>query len=249
MRRAPFVVAALLLALCPASPAAAQERPPLRASLAACESGAGPAARFAVFTGSMPALAGTQRMSMRFDLMERPDRARRWRRVRAPAFGRWDRSRVAGAAGFIYTKRVERLKEGARYRAVVRFRWLDRRGRVQRSARRTTAVCSQPFQRPNLAVEAVAIAPGPDAATYRYLVTVVNGGRTAASPSRLGLVTDAGDAVREVPALPPGGRTTVELVQRRCTEGSRLQVTLDLDRAVGESDEGDNASSWPCTGR
>jgi hypothetical protein len=119
MRRT-FVVVLLLLVIAPAH-VRAQERPPLRASLAACESGPQAGQRFAVFTASMPALAGTRQMSMRFDLMERRDGARRrWRRLTAPAFGRWDRSKEPGAAGFIYTKRVERLSQAAEYRATVR---------------------------------------------------------------------------------------------------------------------------------
>ena len=251
MRRTPFVVLALSIALglIPARALAQEERPPLAATLAACESGATAAERFAVFTGSMPAAAGTRRMLMRFDLMERRDGSKRWRRLRAPAFGRWERSKAAGAAGFIYTKRVERLKEAARYRAVVRFRWLDVNGRVQRETRRTTPTCEQPSQRANLQVEAVGIAPGPDASTYRYLVTVVNDGLTGAGAFQVGLVADDGEAVRDVPGLPAGGRTTVELVTRRCTERSRLAVTLDPGKVVDESSEADNATDWPCNGR
>ena len=89
MRRA---LLALLVAVVPAAPAFAQEEPPpLRATLAACEAGPNPAERFAVFTGSMPALPGTARMLMRFDLLQRPDGDRRWAPVRAKAFGRWER--------------------------------------------------------------------------------------------------------------------------------------------------------------
>ncbi|HEV2727069.1 MAG TPA: hypothetical protein VGV34_02185, partial [Solirubrobacterales bacterium] len=68
MRRAPFVF--LFLVLLAPAPAAAQERPKLAATLAACETGPDPEQRFAVFTGSMPAMKGTHHMSMRFDLEE-----------------------------------------------------------------------------------------------------------------------------------------------------------------------------------
>ena len=249
MRRTPLVLLALLLGLCPGAPARAQERPPLRATLAACESGPEAVARFAVFTGSMPALRGTRRMWMRFDLEERRRGARRWQRLRAPAFGRWDRSREPGASGFIYTKRVEQLKEAASYRAVVRFRWFDARGREQRQIRRITPPCEQPSQRPNLLVDALGIAPGPDASTYRYLVTVVNDGLTAAGPFSLGLVTDGGERVREVPGLAARGRTTVEIAGPRCAEMSTVTVKLDVRGDVAESDERDNGSNRLCGGR
>src|SRR3712207_3182421 len=143
MRRAPFVFL-LLLAL--AAPASAQERPKLAASLAACETGPDATQRFAVFTGSMPARPGTHRMSMRFDLESRgSDEAAPAQRVAAPKLSRWNRSKP-GVAGFIYTKRVTRLTPGCWYRAVVRFRWHDEKGRVQRSARRVTPFCHQPDQ-------------------------------------------------------------------------------------------------------
>ena len=61
-------IALLVLAL----PAAAQaQAPPLRAKLAACTSGPTAAVRTATFVGSMPAVAGTKRMWMRFDLLAR----------------------------------------------------------------------------------------------------------------------------------------------------------------------------------
>jgi hypothetical protein len=249
MRRALFAFSVLGLWLSLSVAVAAEDRVPLRATLAACESGPAPEQRFAVFTASMPALAGTERMWMRFDLMEKRARARRWTRLRAPAFGRWDRSHEAGASGFIYTKRVERLKETARYRAVVRFRWLDGRGRVQRETRRVTRTCTQPSQRPNLRVESLGIAPGADAGTSRYLVTVVNDGRTDAAAFTLGLVAGGREQVRDVPGLATGGRTTVELTGPRCEAGQQVAATLDIRGVVLEADERDNRAMRLCTGR
>lgn len=250
MRRTPFVFLILLLSLSLSVPARAQEEPPpLRAALAACESGPEADARFAVFTASMPARPGTRRMWMRFDLEERRIGAKRWQRLRAPAFGRWDRSKEIGASGFIYTKRVERLKEAARYRAVVRFRWLDAQGRIQRQTRRTTPVCEQPSQRANLVIEAVSIGPGPDAASSRYVVTVANSGLTPAGAFTLGVATEERELLRDVPGLAAGGRTTVEVVGPRCGDGSPVDVTLDVKGVVEESSERDNASMTACTGR
>jgi hypothetical protein len=246
MRRALF--AFLVVCLVPAASAAGQP-PALRASLAACESGATPAQRFAVFTGSMPALAGTRRMWMRFDLLEKRRGAKRWHRLKAPAFGHWDRSKVSGASGFIYTKRVERLKEDARYRAVVRFRWIDAKGHVQRERRRVTRSCTQPSQRPNLVVESVAIAPSPDPQAFRYIISVANDGPTAAGAFSLGLRIDGPVLAREVPGIAAGGRTTVEITAPRCREGADIAVTLDIARVVREASERDNAAIWPCGGR
>jgi CARDB len=245
MRRMTASLLPTLLLLVPAAPAVAQdEPPPLAATLAACQSGSTAEERFAVFTGSMPAMRGTRRMAMRFDLTTRPTGARVWTPVRARGFGRWQRS-DPGRAGFVYTKRVERLAQAAWYRVTVRFRWFGASG-VQRTTVRRTPACRQPDQRPDLQVESFAVAPGPDADSRRYVVGVRNAGRTAAGPFEVGLAGLARDAVRSVPALPAGERATVELVAPRCTDGEVVQVRLDPRGAVEESDERDNAFRWVC---
>jgi hypothetical protein len=248
MRRAPPVcLLTLALGLGAAVAAAAgpakQAPPKLAAALAACETGPERDQRFAVFTGSMPAMAGTRRMAMRFDLQERRSDTARFRRVAAPKFGRWNRSRP-GVGGFVFTKRVTRLEQGRWYRAVVRFRWIDARGRVQRTARRVTPVCHQPDQRPNLRLASFSAArPG------SYLVTVENAGQTPAGESTVALEPRPGvEAERIVPPLAPGERATVVVEAEKCDRGSVVVVQLDRHRAVDESREDDNRVEQDCPG-
>lgn len=246
MRRTLF--AFLLAVLVLAAPAAGQDRPPLRASLAACETGRERVERFAVFTGSMPAVRGTQRMAMRFTLLWRREGGTRWRASKARAFRRWHRS-APGRGGFVWTKRVEGLRESAQYRAVVRFRWYAAGGRLQREVARATPLCRQPSQRPNLRVEAIEIAPATEPDTSRYRITVINDGLTPAGAFTLGLVVAEDERVREVAGLAAGERTTVEVVGRACEPGRVARVTLDVRGVVKESDERDNASDRACGGR
>lgn len=242
MRRA--LLLTILLLLFVAATASAQERPKLAATLAACETGTEPEQRFAVFTGSMPAVKRTRRMSMRFDLEERGGAgaaAESSRAVAAPKLARWNRSK-AGVAGFVYTKRVTRLLENRWYRAVVRFRWHDARGRVIKSARRTTSFCHQPDQRPNLQLESLRAArPG------SYLVTIVNAGETPAAESTVGVEPrPETSAQRRVPPLAPDERTTVVVEAEPCAQGSVVVVQLDVAREVQESREDDNRLEVDC---
>jgi hypothetical protein len=237
MRRTPLLVL-LCLAVC-AAPAAGQERVPLRASLAGCTSGPKGKDRVAVFTASMPAMAGTNRMRMRFDLYERRSSKRRWRRINAPGFTGWVHSKSRGASGFVYTKRIERLRQGRVYRAVVRFRWYDATGRLQRSAMRRTPVCEQPDQRADLRVDGLEVVPVAGGMA-RYLITVVNDGLTAADDFTVGLSTPGGDDARDVAALAPGDRTTVEIRAEACSSTDRVQATVDVKGTVAEADERDN---------
>jgi len=222
--------------------AAQGERPKLGATLAACETGTDAAQRFAVFTGSMPALRGTRRMSMRFDLESRgSEEAATPQRVEAPKLSRWNRSK-AGVAGFVYTKRVTRLAQGRWYRAVVRFRWHDRRGRVQRSAKRVTPFCHQPDQRANLELVSVGRArPG------SYLVTIVNTGMTPAPESQVALEPrPEKESRRAVPPLAPGERTSVVVDGEPCVPGSVVVVQLDRTKVIDESREDDNRVESDC---
>src|SRR3954447_1674467 len=71
MRRLAAIACLLAPLAAPAAAAAAPERPPLQARLVACTTGPGAPARRATFTASMPAVARTARMAIRFDLLQR----------------------------------------------------------------------------------------------------------------------------------------------------------------------------------
>ena len=247
MRRAIAVLVPMLLIVVSAAPARGQEAPPpLAATLAACQSGATADERFAVFTGSMPAMRGTRRMAMRFDLAVRATGEKVWTAVRARGFGRWQRSEP-GHAGFVYTKRVERLAQAASYRVIVRFRWFGAAG-VQRTTLRRTAVCRQPDQRPNLQIETVlALGPGAEPGTSRYAVYVINTGRTAAGAFDVGEAGAPAERRRSIAGLPAGERATVEVVSSSgCAPGDVLDFRVDAGKAVDEARENDNGLIRPC---
>lgn len=245
-----LVLAAVVLAVVPASALAASGRqaaPPLRAEVSTCRTGATPAERFAVFGGSMPARRGASRMAMRFDLQIREPGDKTYRRLSAPSFGRWERSRP-GRSGFIYSKRVDGLKAPARYRAVVRFRWLDADGRTVTTATRTTPSCDQPDPRPNLRLLALRAGPGPQAGTTTYLLTVVNAGRGPAGAFDVTAGPDDGgpDATVTVGGMASREARVIEVVARSCAAGARVRIRLDVGAAVAESKEDDNDVRRAC---
>jgi len=243
MRRSVALLPVLLAALTPV-PAAFAQGPaatPLRAGLQECTTGDTAAERAAVFTGSMPALRGTRRMWMRFELQERRAGDGVWTRVAAPGLVLWERS-SPGRSGFVFAKRVERLAAPASYRAVVRFRWYDASGRLQRQTTRRTPVCRQPDPRPNIVVSAIAVlAPG------RYAVTVANRGRGAAAPFGVVLSIGGDDARRErVLGLEPGQVLTIPIEGAPCRAGAVLRAAADPEDDLDESDERDGVLARTC---
>lgn len=218
---------------------------PLRAHLAACETGPAAADRFAVFTGSMPTATGVAAMAMRFDLYERRPGSG-FERVSLPNWGVWAKTTERNAPGFIFTKRVEQLAAPAAFRAVVSFRWFDAKGKLLRSARRTSETCIQPDQRPDLHVKRV-ILPKDKGPTR---IVVRNRGLSAAGSFGVeaGRIAKGSQATAgtSVSGLLAGEQTTVALRLGRCKPGDAVTVTVDKAGQVDEVHEDDNVVTVRC---
>ena len=242
MRRL-LVATIVLLGLAPGSALAvdAIDHPVLRARLVTCQTGLDPVDRFAVFTGSMPAIPGAVRMEMRFDLLQRHSGAAGYARIPLPHWGQWERTDRRGAVGFIFTKRVEQLVAPAVYRAQVRFRWYDANGDLVRSAQRISAPCRQLDPRPDLGVGTVTAAPD-----GRYLVQVLNDGRDDAGPFWMSVGVEDQTVSLQVPGVPAGEVRTFAFGGKRCSPGEIVSVALDTADDIQEADELDDAVARPC---
>lgn len=210
---------------------------PANAVLLECERGDAPAAEF---EARMATLSGTTAMQMRFTLQASTPTRPVYRRVAAPGFGTWTTS-DPGTTRYVYTRRVEHLVGPASYRVVVRFRWLGADGVPIARARRTSRVCRQPDNRPNLVVEDLSVEPTADRRTRRYVARVRNTGRSAAEPFALAV----GDLTRvTVPALAPGRERTVELTGPACDQ--EITAVADPDDTIDERYETDNERTADC---
>jgi hypothetical protein len=245
MRRAAVIVTLNLLAF----PAAAQaQAPPLRVKLAACQSGPAATDRAATFVGSMPAVAGTRRMWMRFDLYARIPPATTFTAIKAPKLGVWQKSAPGRvSSGFVFTQRVQALTAPASFRAQVRFRWYGKGGKLLRSTTRTSATCKQPDQRPDLRAGTLDAVRGPLPDQATYALEVRNDGRTAAGAFDVLLVVGGAEqAPQRVGGLAPAQTTSVTFVAPRCVPGSTLLFELDAEDAVEESSEVDDLVERAC---
>lgn len=224
----------------------AASRIPLGAKLEACSTD-GPAGRYAIFKGTMPSIGQAGRMEMRFDLFQRPVTRGGWTRVQGvDSFGEWDLSDT-DVSGFIVKKRVGNLAAGAAYRAVVRYRWRDARGRIVRHKKRVTPPCAQPDTRPDLVVRAPEIAGGRRSDLVTYRAFVVNRGRGPAGQFNVVFeVNGAAQPVQRVGPLGVGDRALVTVQGPRCLAGTTLQVTVDSSGEVDETNEDDNVLERPC---
>jgi CARDB protein len=212
---------------------------PASAELLACERGAEPAAEFEARMGTVP---GAVRMRMRFTLQVMTPGRSSFRRVAAPGFGVWSTS-DPGTTRYAYTRRVENLVGPAAYRVVVRFRWLDAADKVIARDREQSRRCRQPDLRPNLALRSLAVEPGADESTRRYVAVVRNTGRrpVGAFEVAVGVLPPV-----TIPALGPRRERTVEVTGPACEPGAPITAAADPADLVDERSETDNELSVTC---
>jgi hypothetical protein len=99
--------------------------------------------RSATFAGEMTAVAGTAKMEMRIDVLERTPGEPGYHTLTAPGLGVW-RNSAPGVKVYKYLKQVTNLSAPAFYRAAVRFRWLGPKGRLLASTELHTRRCEEP---------------------------------------------------------------------------------------------------------
>jgi hypothetical protein len=231
MRRFAVVIAFFALA------APAQAAAPASVELMACV----PRDRAAEFEARMGQVEDAAKMKMRFTLQARKPGKKAYRRVAAPGFSGWTTA-DPGTSRYVFTRRVEGLLGPARYRAMVRFKWVDARGKTILSARKFSKACRQPDHRPNLKVKAHT-----RAGKRRYVALIANNGRTATGAFEL-QVAIAGTPLDpvSVESLEPHTQRLITVRGPRCVAGATLTATADPLDLVDERNELDNVLSATC---
>jgi len=118
-------------------------KPVVSATLEGCVTSVEQAERAATFAGEMTAIPGSAKMEMRIEVLERMPREMLFHTVTAPGLGVW-RTAAPGVKSYRYLKEVTNLAAPAFYRASVRFRWLNSKGRLIKAAELRTPKCQQP---------------------------------------------------------------------------------------------------------
>jgi hypothetical protein len=200
-------------------------------------------AREAVFEGQVRVFRKAPKMQMRFTLQASTPDAPKWRKVVVPDFSEWITA-PANVGKYTYDKTVQDLLAPASYRAVVDFRWRDRRGKTMRAERAISPVCKQPDARPDLLVRNVRVEDG------SYVAVVFNRGRQAAGPFAVDILVD-GSAVGTVDVVGLAPQTPITVMTPApagppCAAGTPLEAVADTRAQVDEADEENNAFDSVC---
>jgi hypothetical protein len=119
-------------------------KPPAAATLVECLTSTEQSERSATFQGEMTAIPGSAKMEMRVDVLERSPRELAYRNIAAPGLGAW-RAAAPGVKVYKYLKQVTNLSAPAAYRAAIRFRWLNAKGKLIKAMELRTPKCLQPL--------------------------------------------------------------------------------------------------------
>ena len=221
------------------STATADTRPPASVKVKECSIETGSA----LFVARIRQVSGSDRMWLRFKLLERGDAG--FHRLKTPGLGRWRKSKP-GVGAFAYKQAVRGLEAGTVYKAEVDFRWYDADGKLLETATRRSPVCRQFDVLPNLTATPVGVkAHGPagggalpgagDQRGHRRRDRCAGAAdrRRRRRRHRHGPVAGAGRAPR---ADHPGPA---------CTRS--VEAEADPDGVIVESSESDNAREVDCS--
>jgi len=229
---------AILVALVVAPPAAADAGAPASVKLVDCsfENSS------AEFYGRMRQVDGSERMSMRFALLEK--RLDHYEALKAPGLSRWHRSKP-GVRAFGFRQTVRGLQQGGIYRARVSFRWYSDDGELVERARRTSPACRQFEAVPNLTTAVVGAEPTKVSGVTRYVLRVSNEGVAPAAGVQVRLSVDGAvvDTV-EVASLDPGDERELAVRGPHCT--NTASSLADPEGVIVESLEADNGDTVDC---
>ena len=246
MLRRALTFAVLLGLLAAAAVGSAAARPSVTKAASVrvvdCSSSDAGESRSATFQGRLRAMRGSERMGMRFTLLERFGDERR-HVVEFPELKAWHFSKP-GIRDFRYKQTVTGLQGGGEYRARVDFRWYDGDGNLLRKARRTSGACRQAGELANLKPGPPTAAAGPEGSAV-YVVPVYNRGRADTADVDVELSVDGATInVGHIDSIPAGQRREVRLNGPPCKGG--LRVVVDPSDAVKERRERDNILKVPC---
>ena len=218
--------------------AASLPAPPATVKLADCSVEDSSAA----FYARMRTIPETDRMWMRFTVQERHNGAYEPLHVRG--LSRWHKSNP-GVSAFGYRQTLRGLQPGGAYRARVSFRWYSATGELIERTRRTSRVCRQFDDVPNLTSAVAGYGPTKVPGVVRYLMRIANTGVAPAVDAEARLSVDGGvvDTVT-IPSLDPGASRDVTVLGPACT--TSVSSIADPDGVIVESSEDDNEHTVDC---
>jgi hypothetical protein len=216
----------------------------------ACHRSLDPSKRSVTVTAVMGTIAGTERLQIRFALLELTPHGRalihggdlgQWISPSSPTLGQHPSDR------WVVNHPVTGVPVPASYRFKVRFRWIGQGGQVIGRIQKETVSCRQPDLRPNLNVRLLSSekVSGGD----RYTVQVGNGGLTGATNVQLAFLPGGGlqPVTKTIARVRSHESVRRSFVGPACTPSSApATITVDPNDLIDEVTRADNSITVAC---
>lgn len=232
------------------------DAPHARLTSFVCQTALDPAARAISITAVMRPITGTEKMSMRFQLLKRAKRRGRpvalagtdlntWLTPKNPTLGSRPGDR------WVVKHPVVDLAGPDFYRFKVAFRWIDASDHVLGKTTRTSAMCFQPERRPDLEVAQIQVAPAPQhPGQDLYLATIRNVGKTISEPFTIQF--SGGSS----PTSPPKSSgplrahqaANVRFLEPPCSASAPATITVYPQNPVDDANPNNNSAKTTCPG-
>jgi hypothetical protein len=256
LARVAAAAAAAVAVLVAGSGAPAAATPPARAALAqfACEHALDPANRSVSVQAVMRPLAGTTKLAVKFELLEKVTGSAPQTVVRAGDLGVWispTNPTLGRLPGDVWRleKAVLNLDPPATYQFRVTFRWTGARGRGLGTTVRLSRTCRVRELRPDLLVRSVTVSPiTGHPAKELYTAVIANRGATGAGPFEV--LFAPGDSsppnTDTVSFLGAGQTRLLSFVGSPCDPAAPPTVTVDAASQIDDLDRTNNAMTVTC---
>jgi hypothetical protein len=218
----------------------------------ACGQALDPGNRSVSVRAVMRPLAGTRRLAVKFELLQRSGGSAQ-SMVHAGDLGVWvspANPTLGQVPGDVWRldKTVLDLAAPATYQFRVIYRWTGANG-VLGTAVRVSRLCRQPELRPDLAVGLLSVTPvagQPDRDLYTALIT--NRGLTGAGPFEVLFVPggSAASTPMSISSLGPGRSRTLSFTGPVCDPSNPPRVTVDAARQVDDYNRANNTAAAVC---
>jgi hypothetical protein len=177
-----------------------------------------------------------QTLRMRFDVYQRLDEDRQYRRLTADGLGVWYSSSDAAT---IYQRdlTLSDVETAASYRVRVSYRWVTSGGTVEFRRRLNSVDCRQKRRLPQLRIAGARVVPVAGSTQMTHTLTIANSGGSEAVNVPVALFVDgASPIVATIESIGPRQTVDVELLAPGCRVGAwaTIDPQVTLPRLTGD---------------
>lgn len=202
-------------------------RPPATVKRRVCRSGAYYDNRLITFRVRMGRFSDTnepQNLQMRFEVLQRLNENKRFKKLKADGLGTWFKSSDSAT---LYQRdlTLTNVETAATYKASVSFRWTAPDGSVSWKRKIVSTPCKQKVSLPKLKLTNVTTVPIVGSAALQHTVTIVNDGRSEVVDLPVGVFVDSlSPSIAVIDSIGPNQSVDVQIKAASCQTGATAVI-------------------------